>query len=203
MADTSDSIPANAIRLNDAFKRLFDAISPDAAKLNATMNHLDETARNRMVTAGANEPAHRKFWDKWDAAHRKTDPILLDALRRGELTAYRFNPRLGENRDIPVTDWEADYILSGDDLEYPPAYLLKSPFDKWLRGIQGEKQKRSKGSPKLDLAKQALKEKYGDAPLDNESVKILHGVVYDYCIKHNEQTPSQRVILRARDESGK
>jgi hypothetical protein len=201
MADTSDSIPANAIRLSDAFERLFNAKCPDAAKLTATMNRLNETALNLMVTAEANEPAHQKFWDKWDAAHRKTEPVLLDALRCGELTAYRFDPRTGKDRDIPVKDWEAD--LTGDDLEYLPAYLLKSKFDEWLRGIQGEKQKRTKGSPKLDLAKQALKEKYGDAPLHNKSVKILHGVVNDYCIKHNEQTPSQRVILRARDESGK
>jgi hypothetical protein len=198
MADTSDSIPANGIRFNKAFELLFNAICPDAAELNATLNRLDQTALDRAITPEADEPEHQEFWARWEAAHKEVEPILLDALRSGELTAYQFNPRTEKDRDIPVKYWEADLILSGDVLEHPPIYFFKADFDAWLKKVLGENKRRGRPPIKRDIAERACKELWGGPPPKDMGTAEARDKVIQWCSdKEISEWPMDDTILRA------
>jgi hypothetical protein len=80
MADTSDYIPANGIRFDRAFERLFDA-DPRAAELRTKLDRLIE------VDASGG-PEYDDALGKWGVARKDVDLLFRRALRSGALNAY-------------------------------------------------------------------------------------------------------------------
>jgi hypothetical protein len=197
MADLSDSIPANGILFNDAFALLFNAICSDADALNATLNRLGQTALDRVTTPEADEPEHQEFWDKWDSAHKEVEPILLEALRSGTLIARRFNSRAALVQFVPLEYWQADLLLPGDDLEYPPIYFVKSEFETWLRRIIRRDQNPGRHPIELERAIRAIRTLHSDGVPDWMTTTAVTKEVEGYCIEQKEIPPSYSSVQRA------
>jgi hypothetical protein len=216
MTDTSDRIPANAISYSEAFKRVFAIKRPDPDELRARVERAlaDAAAKARAARGGEDprdlvadddnyETAVRDDYDQLleDTAVREVDTWFRDQLANGALTAYQYDPGRGKELEVPVSYWQAPPFLPGDDLEYEPIYFLKSEFEAWLRKARGVSRK---GSPRLDHAKRALTEKFGDPIPDNipkdVSNRQLEQIVYDWCrnqgIKPGDW-PSETNIRRA------
>jgi hypothetical protein len=133
MADTSDYIPANGIRFDRAFERLFDA-DPRAAELRTKLDRLIE-----VDVSGGSE--YDDALGKWGVARKDVDLLLRRALRSGALNAYQRDPYTGEELRVSTEDWEDPPILPGGDLAFPPIYLLKSEFEAWLPKASGRAQR--------------------------------------------------------------
>jgi hypothetical protein len=55
--------------------------------------------------------------------------------RSGAFNAYQRDPYTGEELRVSTEDWGDAPILPGEDLAFPPIYLLKSEFEAWLRRL--------------------------------------------------------------------
>jgi hypothetical protein len=130
MVDNSDYIPANAIRFDKAFERLFGAIDPNAAELKAEIDHAVKTE-----TSG---PEYDDAVDRWEAARTDVDIFFRNELRNGALDARQRDPYTGEEMRVSAKDWEISAILTGEDLAFPPIYFLEAEFDPWLKKVLGE-----------------------------------------------------------------
>jgi hypothetical protein len=129
MADTSDYIPANGIRFDRAFERLFDA-DPRAAELRTKLDRLIE------VDASGG-PEYDDALGKWGVARKDVDLLFRRALRSGALNAYQRDPYTGVELRVSTEDWGDAPILPGEDLAFPPIYFLKSEFEAWLSQASG------------------------------------------------------------------
>jgi hypothetical protein len=116
MAEISDYIPANGIRYDKAFERLFE-LDPRAAELSAK---LDGGARYDDTV------------DEWDIVRKDIDLVFRTELRDGALNAYQRDPYTGEELRLSTKDWETAAVLPGQELAFPPIYFLKSEFETWL-----------------------------------------------------------------------
>jgi hypothetical protein len=121
MAEISDYIPANGIRYDEAFERLFD-MDPRAAELRATLNEGIE---------------YDGAIDEWDSKRKYIDLALRAELRKGALNAYQRDLYTGEQLRLSTTDWEGLAILPGEELSFPPIYFLQSEFEAWLLQASG------------------------------------------------------------------
>jgi hypothetical protein len=178
MADTSDYIPASAIRFDDAFERLFDA-DPRAAELKAKIDRLVEA-----IEGGVNSDEYANVMDEWEVARTDVDIFFRNELRYGPLSAYQRDPYTGQELRVTPEDWEAPAILVGADLTFPPIYFVKSEFQAWLRKVRGKK--REKPSYRLELAKRALREEFGDTIPEDKTDPQLYEVVRNWCRRHPE-----------------
>ena len=129
MADTSDYIPANGIRFDKAFERLFDT-DPRAAELRTKIDRLIDT----NISRGSE---YDDAIDKWRTVRRDMDLFLRTELKNGALNAYQRDPYTGEDLRVSTKDWEDAAILAGEDLEFPPIYFVKSEFEAWLPQASG------------------------------------------------------------------
>jgi hypothetical protein len=116
MAEISDYIPANGVRYDEAFERLFD-LDPRAAELRAKLNEGSED--DDAV-------------DDWDSSRKRIDLVLRTQLRNGALKAYQRDLYTGEQLQLSAKDWDGVAILPGEELSFPPIYFLKSEFEAWL-----------------------------------------------------------------------
>jgi hypothetical protein len=197
MADFSDGIPANGILFNEAFALLFNALCPDADELNATLNRLGQTALDRAITPESVDPEHQAFWDKWNAAHKEVEPILLEALRSGTLIARRFSSRTGLEMFVPLDYWQADLILQGEDLEYPPIYFLKSEFETWLHRIIRRDQNPGRHPIELARARRAIRALHPDGVPGWMTTTAVTKEVAGFCLEQKEIPPSYSSVQRA------
>jgi hypothetical protein len=187
MADTSDRIPANAIRFDEAFNRLLDA-DPRTAEVRAELDRL--------------YGAQLHDGPEWDDAYNKLQEIeqdvgraLREALRYGPLKAYQRNSNTGLQEPVPPEDWERIIIGAGDAVTFPPIYFLKSEFDDWLQKIQGNTQKRGRPPKGRDAVKEARIALWGDAPITEEPSAARDKVIQ--WLNDNKGTfPSDDTILR-------
>jgi hypothetical protein len=129
MADTSDYIPANGIRFDKAFERLFDT-DLRAAELRAKIDRLIDT----NISRGSE---YDDAIDKWRTVRRDMDLFLRTELKNGALNAYQRDPYTGEDLRVSTKDWADAAILPGEDLEFPPIYFVKSEFEAWLPQASG------------------------------------------------------------------
>jgi hypothetical protein len=113
MAEISDYVPADGVRFDKAFERLFE-LDPRAAELRAKLD------------GGA---AYDDAVDGWEAVRKD--------LRNGALDAYQRDPYTGEELKVSSKDWESAAILPGEELAFPPIYFLKSEFEAWLLTVSG------------------------------------------------------------------
>jgi hypothetical protein len=121
MAEISDYIPANGIRYDEAFERLFD-LNPGAAELRAKLNEGSE---------------YDGAIDEWDSRRQHIDLVLRTELRNGALNAYQRDLYTGEQLRLATKDWEGVAILPGEELSFPPIYFLQSEFEAWLLHASG------------------------------------------------------------------
>jgi hypothetical protein len=121
MAEISDYIPANGIRYDEAFERLFD-LNPGAAELRARLNE------------GAEDDG---AIDDWETGRKRIDLVLRTELRQGALNAYQRDLYTGEQLRLSAKDWEGAAILPGEELSFPPIYFLQSEFEAWLLTASG------------------------------------------------------------------
>jgi hypothetical protein len=121
MVEISDYIPANGIRYDKAFERLFD-LDSRAAELRTK---LDEGA------------GYDGAIDAWDSVRKDIDVALRTELRNGALSAYQRDPYTGEELRLSTKDWEGAAILPGEELAFPPIYFLQSEFEAWLLKASG------------------------------------------------------------------
>jgi hypothetical protein len=121
MTEMSDYIPANGIRFDKAFDRLFD-LDPRAADLSAKLDG----------GAGYDDAV-----DEWDTVRKDIDLVFRTELRDGALNAYQRDPYTGEELRLSTKDWETAAVLPGEELAFPPIYFLKSEFEAWLVKISG------------------------------------------------------------------
>jgi hypothetical protein len=121
MAEISDYIPANGIRYDEAFDRLFD-LDPRAAELRAKLN--EGTEYDGAI-------------DEWDSRRQHIDVVLRTELKDGALNAYQRDLYTGEQLRLSGKDWESLAILPGEELSFPPIYFVKSEFDTWLLTASG------------------------------------------------------------------
>ena len=129
MADTSDYIPANGIRFDKAFERLFDT-DPRAAELRSRLDRLIDA----HVSSGSE---YDDAIEKWGTVRRDVDLFFRTELRNGSLNAYQRDPYTGADVRVSTKDWEDAPILPGEDLEFPPIYFVKSEFEEWLPKASG------------------------------------------------------------------
>jgi hypothetical protein len=121
MAEISDYIPANGVRYDEAFDRLFD-LDPRATELRAKLN--EGTEYDGAI-------------DEWDSRRQHIDVVLRTELKDGALNAYQRDLYTGEQLRLSGKDWESLAILPGEELSFPPIYFLKSEFDTWLLTASG------------------------------------------------------------------
>jgi hypothetical protein len=188
MADTSDYIPANAIRFDDAFERLFDADSR-APEL--------RTAIDRLVEAIEAEDSgeYEDVMDKWDIVRRELDAFFRQELSYGALIARRRDPYTGEEQKVPPKDWEGIAILPGADLEFPPSYFLGGEFDAWLEKTQGNIKKRGRPPKGRDAVEEARIALWGDAAI-REAPSVACDMVIQWLNDNKGTFPSDDTILR-------
>jgi hypothetical protein len=192
MADTSDYIPTNGIRFDEAFERFFDA-DPRATEL--------RTKIDRVIEAEVSGPEYDDTMDEWDIVRTDLDLFFRQELSNGALVARRRDPYTGEEQKVPPKDWEGIAILPGADLEFPPSFFLEAEFEPWLRKVRGASRK---SSPSLDRARRALTEKFGDPipdtiPRDVSNTQ-LEGIVSNWCRNQGlmpKDWPSETHIRRA------
>jgi hypothetical protein len=98
MVDNSDYVPANAIRFDKAFERIFDAIDPNAPELKAEIDRLIETE-----TSG---PEYDNAVDRWEAAQSDVDIFFRNELRFEALYAYQRDPYTRDQLKVDAKDWE-------------------------------------------------------------------------------------------------
>jgi hypothetical protein len=121
MAEISDYIPADGIRFDKAFERLFD-MDPRAAELRTKLD------------GGA---AYDDAVDGWDAVRKDVDLVIRTELRNGALNAYQRDPYTGAELKLSSKDWGNAAVLPGEELAFPPIYFLKSEFEAWLPSVSG------------------------------------------------------------------
>jgi hypothetical protein len=121
MAEISDYVPADGVRFDKAFERLFE-MDPRAAELRAKLD------------GGA---AYDDAVDGWEAVRKDVDLVFRTDLRNGALNAYQRDPYTGEELKVSSKDWESAAILPGEELAFPPIYFLKSEFEAWLLDVSG------------------------------------------------------------------
>jgi hypothetical protein len=121
MAEISDYVPADGVRFDKAFERLFE-MDPRTAELRAKLD--GGTGYDDAV-------------DGWDAVRKDVDLVFRTDLRNGALNAYQRDPYTGEELKVLSKDWESAAILPGEELAFPPIYFLKSEFEAWLLNVSG------------------------------------------------------------------
>jgi hypothetical protein len=107
MAEISDYVPADGVRFDKAFERLFE-MAPRAAELRAKLD-------------GGVE--YDDAVDGWDAVRKDVDLVFRTDLRNGALNAYQRDPYTGEELKVSSKDWESAAILPGEELAFPLIYF--------------------------------------------------------------------------------
>ena len=121
MAEISDYVPADGVRFDKVFERLFE-MDPRAAQLRAKLD------------GGA---AYDDAVDGWEAVRKDVDLVFRTELRNCALNAYQRDPYTSEELKVSSKDWESAAILPGEELAFPPIYFLKPEFEAWLLNVSG------------------------------------------------------------------
>src|SRR5262245_31707468 len=174
MADISDHIPANAIRFDEALKRLVDA-DARTAEVRAELDRLYEA----KVTDG---PQWADAWNKWEDIEREVADFFHEELRCGAVHAYRRDRHTGQDLRVPVEEWKDVEIVAGDYKTCPPVYFLKVKFEARLAKASG---RRGRGRPpnQRKKAKDILLAVFGTVkPPEDITDDALWEAVIDHCI---------------------
>ena len=187
MADTSDHIPASAIRFHEAFERLL-AVEPKAAEVIAELGRLE---RAKVIDDTQWADAYNKLED----IERDVADSFQEELSCGALNAYRRDRHTGQDLRVPAEEWKDAEIVAGDYKTFPPVYFLKVEFESWLKKIRGNTKKRGrppKGRDAVDEARMAL---WGDAPI-REAPSVARDMVTQWLFDKQKIVPSDDTILR-------
>jgi hypothetical protein len=195
MADISDHIPADAIRFDEAFKRLCDA-DPRAAEVRAELDHLGAELDRPEAKVSVLQWADP--YNKLQDLERDVGRFFLHELKYGALNAYRRDPRIGQEVRVPAEEWEGSEIWAGDYVSFPPIYFRKSEFAAWLRKVSGRK---GRGRPpdQRKKAKDILVAVFGTAqPPEEIDDDDLYAAAKQYCVdKQISYPPDKTTFLRA------
>jgi hypothetical protein len=179
MVDTTDSIPANAISLSEAFECLFDAICPNAAELRTG---LDRVAEINLSAQDHNHHVYDWAWFHREVAEREVDVCFREALSHNDLKAFQNGTKLSQQY------WETHSVLPGMD-EHPPIWLWKADFDAWLKKVLGQNKRRGRPLTKRNTVKQACIELWGGLPPKKVSTTEARNKVIEW---HTHQRPFLR-----------
>jgi hypothetical protein len=190
MVDNSDYIPANAIRFDEAFERLFDA-DPRASEIRAELD--------RLIEAELSGPEYDEAWDRVEVVQKEVGEFFRNELKNGALDAYRRDPYTGQELKIPPNEWEDALILAGTDLEFPPSYFLETEFDSWLKKTKGDIRKHGRRPSAVETAKRVINALYPNGVPNDKATSTVWNEVGEYCRdpEHREWPPSYSSVQRA------
>ena len=190
MADISDHIPANAIRFDEAFKRLVDA-DARTAEVRAELDRLYEA----KVPDG---PQWANAWNKWEDIEREVADCFQEELIGGAVDAYRRDRHTGQDLRVPAEDWKDAEIVAGDYKAFPPIYFLKSEFEAWLVKASG-RTRRGRPPDQRKKAEDILLAVFGTVkPPEDITNDALWEAVNDHCKNKPVSFPPDRTtFLRA------
>jgi hypothetical protein len=146
-----DPIPPGKIRLQDAYERVFRAVTPEWEGLEA---QTEEKLSNRQQTELRAD--HVDELQDLDEAHVRATRRFQEALSNGELTAYREYPQ-GE-RQLSRNDWTARNGYSPGIIpgvfEQPfgrgAVYFDLNEFEKWFEGAFPKRKRGGGRKPSYD-----------------------------------------------------
>jgi hypothetical protein len=200
-----DPIPLGKIRLEDAYERVFRALTPEWEKL---------------VVETEEGLSNREAYSDLEQAYLRATRSFQEALSNGELTAYREFSQ-GE-RQLGRNDWTAKNGYSPGIVvgvfEPPagsePVYFDLTELDKWLKargrgsssspdtslppsGLQPERRQRTR--PSRSRAGRAIAALYGDAIPDDATLpnKNLCKQINEWLKLNNQLSVGNDTILRA------
>lgn len=146
----SHLIPRGALRLSDAFGRVYRSLAPDWAALEELCVLWDEAE-----TANDEPPCERNPYSTIAEAEDAAERRLRRALSEGDLTAYVHNLRTGIDLQLPRDGWWkfGDHAGIHEDTTGPrvpgpsceiegvphPVFLDQTEFGRWLAGPEHTK----------------------------------------------------------------
>lgn len=170
-----DPIPADAIRISEAFDKVLDAIIKDQKVLDSLSDDIKDILRKNMEMDEGRDHWKLRSQEAKDAHHRSKAAIVFFRwhLSRGELTAYIRDPEEKDSTilQLDYANWgpfsgrllvcEPPYGFEEDFLEsyptsnnpntfirgyYRPVFFWKKDFDRWFHKVF-EVKKHSGGRP--------------------------------------------------------